>query len=894
MPRRYRLMPAACRSIPARLLAAACGLAALAPAAAQPAAAAGEDVERMVRDGLLEALDARLAGGRNPTEKRWLADAARNRALRASTSEARESAYQDAERRYKALIDALERASDEPPRKAADVAAARIDLCGMILSHWVAPIVDEFEITRGQRGDRRKALSLLQTARQQAEVARDGIAAFLRDLDAHEEEYLALGVFDTFRRLRADTQFHLGWACAYLGLVEPAGDERAAVLRTAEQCFQTLIAGGQAGPALQQCLIGQGIALREQQRGVEAERLFAQALEDGSDPVATAQARYELARCQIRAARFEEGRETLGPLLTVDPENLSPAERGAALFYNLAALWDANSFLEQAVDLQRRARDGADRNHLLKQALRMREAGLARMNRLSARGGAWPGIVQLYVATAVDANADAQALSPLELLFLAGQLSDARRYAEAADRLEAAAARPGVDAELAGQVLFDLGVCRYRLNDYRVAATAFARLARERREHPRAAQAAGFAYQLWVKVAEQTKAHADYEELAATLLNLVQSFPQHDERLNAMWGLPLALQAADRFADAAAQFANVPAESPHWEEAQFRRVICLRLACEAERATLAAPDFLAQARRTAAELIRYAQQALNRAVAAADADGIRKWSAEALVSAAELLISPGVEQPQSALTALEAFEQSYPNSPALGRALAVRLRCYAAASDFSRATAALDSYLAAAAPEQAAAILTVLSQAMQSEVERLQRAARGDEARSVATNAVKTFEELDRRLRSDPARAREADLAAAGLAQMLRAAGAEERAAALIAELLQRNPQNGHLRRLHALSLTAALAADSPPERIAAALEAWAALLRDSALRETAPQRYWEARHQWLTLLLRQGKAADVARAIEQERVWYPDLGGPEWRPRLEELLARAKASAAP
>jgi hypothetical protein len=42
---------------------------------------------------------------------------------------------------------------------------------------------------------------------------------------------------------------------------------------------------------------------------------------------------------------------------------------------------------------------------------------------------------------------------------------------------------------------------------------------------------------------------------------------------------------------------------------------------------------------------------------------------------------------------------------------------------------------------------------------------------------------------------------------------------------------------------------------------------------------------------LRLGSAADVEKAITQERVWSPDLGGPPWKEKLEDLWHRARVA---
>jgi hypothetical protein len=97
---------------------------------------------------------------------------------------------------------------------------------------------------------------------------------------------------------------------------------------------------------------------------------------------------------------------------------------------------------------------------------------------------------------------------------------------------------------------------------------------------------------------------------------------------------------------------------------------------------------------------------------------------------------------------------------------------------------------------------------------------------------------------------------------------------------------------LGALIRTDSLPAQPARIEILAAREAWEALLKDPELRTRAPSRYWEARYHHLSLMAREGKSAEVAKAIASERVWYPEMGGPRWNQRFENLQRSAAATA--
>ncbi|MBU0639633.1 MAG: tetratricopeptide repeat protein [Planctomycetes bacterium] len=851
------------------------------------------DIDRMVRQGMAEALEARFRGGRTPEELGWIAQAYANKARRDQKAE-REQAFQQAEKRYLKWIDAAANAAqgDAAVRAVATI-NARYEYANMITSAWAARELDEFEITAGQRGDRDGLQALFEKARAQYALAREALIPLRQELALREDEFLALGIYDRIKELHLDIAFNLGWASLYAGLVMPPdGQGRSAALRDAAQEFQGLIDSGQTGPTMYQCYLGLAMALREQGRFDEAERNFGFALDEGVEPAVAAQVRYELARCQLAVGKFNEARVTLEPLVNKDAARLDPEDQASKFHIYLAYLWDANSYLIEAEAQRRQAPGSPSRTAILRQAQRARERGLAKMNRLRRLRGPWPAIVQLYVAASVDAKADLQTLSPTELLLTAQQLMDSQQYQAALERLQAALERDEIESDLNGELLFELGKCQYLLKDNRSAAQTFQDMAREHKSHERAPQAAAYAYQLWAELANKSTAKADYAHLADTLLNLLESFPEHEKRAEAMWWLPVALQHAGRYAEAAEQFGKVPDDSRHAEEARFRRAVCTRQACEATRGQLSEEEYSRHARRAAADLLRYAGDALARAATALDPESVRDWSAQARVHAAELQIAPGVARYREALATLEPFEQHYASSPHTGRALAARIRAYRGVREYDQAAKVLDQYLQTVPAEQAGAVLSVLAQGMQEEVERLREDGQSAAARKLAEESIPTFQQLEQWFLADPRRAKNAQVAAFGLVRMTHLAGRLDEARQKVEKLLTEDPKNGNYRRLHALLLTEQLAPAAPAADVQQAQEAWATLLKDPAIRTQAPQRYWEARYHWLALALRLGQAADVEKAIRQERIWYSDLGGPPWHEKLNALYQEAAQQA--
>ncbi len=864
------------------------------PAAAQDADPnAAQDIERMVREGMSETLESRLHGGRTADEKHLLAQTHTNKARRLKAGDQREEAYEQAAQRYQEWINLLGTAADGGgASERVRLAAARVEFGGVILSERAADDLNSFEIYAGRRGDRRRLATLLALAGEQYDAAAEILQPIIDDLQSHEDELLETGLYEAAVMTRLDMTLNRGWAAYYLGLIEKKDEARRNELLTvAQRGFQELVDSGHTGRMWHSCHLALAMARRELGHFDDAEQSFRAALSGEVSPLVAAQARYELARCRIDAGKFDEARDSLRPLVEKDPERLEPPDQPLRYYISLAHIWDANSYLLEAHHNSRAARQSPARAALLKKAQRARETGLAKFKRLAANGGPWPGLARVYVSAAVSRKTPPDKLATLELLSVAGELMDADRYDDARRYLKAGVGRQGDSRESAGDLLFELGRCEYQLENERAAAEAFDQVASEFRSHDRAVQAATFAYGLWGRIAERSRAPEDYLRLAATLRTLLESYADHPKREEAAWLLPVALQMAGHFEDAADEFAKVPAGALKREESQYRRVMCRRRAVELAHARLTPDEYRSRRIATAAELIGYADDAGRRAATVINRGEVLQWSAEARLVAATILMDPDVGDHDGALTALAKFEESYPASTLIGRVLALRIRAYRAQHEFELAAGILTRFLDTASPAEIGATLASLATGMREEVERLLDAGDVEAARALAIDSITTFDELEKWVQADKSRAANLEFVNSGRARMYYLAGQYDSAQELLATLLGRSPNNGTYRHLQALVLTARLPDAPEPAALRQAHEAWAALLADQTLRKRAPRTYWEARYNWLALALRQGRAADVAQAITQERVWYPRLGGPPWKAKLETLLHEAKTA---
>lgn len=856
-----------------------------------------DSLERMVRDGMIEALDSRLGSSTRPEDLHALALAATNKAIRQREEKARQASFQDAERRFTKWIESVEKVGETPTVRAAKSAAAIIESSGMILSRWVAPELDEYEISLTLRGDASRMAGLLEKARRGYEDALKRLEPVARELDRGgadvEEKFLSAGILELVPQSRRDAKFNLGWTCAYAAMLETANAEtRKNLLKSAETAFHDLIALNQDGEVAARCQLGLGLVMRLAQRPEDSLKALEAAARETPAGAIAVQIAYERARTLVVASRFDEARATLKPLLEVDLEKLPPSEQPARFFYNLALVWDANSYLVEAAQLSTSAAKSADTARARADAVRvakLREEGIGRLRKLSERGGPWPALVQKILATTVPLDADIRTLSPSELLIVARNFIEQKRYPQALLRLEEAAKRPALPPAQLEEILLESADCRVRGDDGRRAAETYDRVLSEFPRSTRAEQAAALSAQLWASVADSTKQPDDYQRLAASLQRLLERYPGNEHSAQARWWLPLALESAGLFDDATKQYAAIAKDSPHWEEAQFRIAMCRRLTLDQNSDASRDPK---QVRGTVDALLSYSSAADKRSSATTE-KALAVWTATARLSAAELLAQPPLSAHDEALKIIDDLEARGVDE-LTGRLLAVRITALRALSRLDEAAAVVDRFLKSVSPDKAGAVLTNLARGLQEELDRLEQEGRADALRGLAAASLPTFEQLDKWVAADEKRAPMRDAVRYALARSRYFSGELDEALATIEPIAASDKNNGAAQRLFALVLTARLTESATTSDLAKARDAWAALLRDGELRRTQPERFWEARFHFLSILLREGRAADVKKALDQERIWSPDLATSSWARRFEELYAAATAKTAP
>lgn len=855
---------------------------------------ADPELRQLAERGQAELLDKRLGGGSSPQHWQLLAQAYINLAKQSTEKLARDHALHGASKAYQRWIDSLSRrpVEERSAELIVSLARAHLEYGHLFLGIRANPLLDEHDITAGQSTNRAEITGLLEGAVEHYRRADQAIAPLREAALRDPEEFQVAGLDADIQQISLDAVFNLAWSHYYLATLLPSSAaELARVhLNAAEESFRRLADSSAALAAATQVQLGLAMVKRAQRQFPESDRLFNTLLRslDESSPRLVAQVQVEFARLQLDRFLFEEARRTLAPLTRRDPMRLTGAEAPLRYYINLAKLWHARSYLLEAEHL--RVVGGPD---AARKAAQVKENGIAQLQQLRTLGPSWPALVQLHIAATVDPEADASSLSPAELIAAANILLDRGRAQDARQRLQLALARSDFGPDARAEALLAMGRCEMALNNATGASAAFLSLAVRAPRHPQAHVAAEAAVRLLAQAAA-TGAPAQNARLADAIAEVLKAQPSHPRADEMRWMLAVAYQRAERFADAANAYGAIPADDPRAEEARFRRVACSRLFALAQREVLA-PVERQQRLRAAADLLeKYADESARAPGTFATRPAVLRWSAEALVQAAELYLGEDLNAPQEALRALQPFEQRYPGSALLGEVLGLRIQALRSLNQLQAASDLVNSFLEKTPASQSTTVLSDLAQGVLDEVERLRDEGDPDAATRLAQTSINTFNHLEHALQSRQAPEEQIRLVRFSRARMLYFAGRHADAAPIVAELHRAHPRNAVYARLDALLKSAALTPSSDPAELRAARDAWAPLLATPNLQTESPDLYWEARYHLLALSARLGEFEEVEKAIRNERAWNPQLGGPKWQPRFEDLYESARQKRPP
>jgi tetratricopeptide (TPR) repeat protein len=873
---------------------------------------AGDFARGLIERGMPELLEEFLAG-RSRVHRVLLARAYVRAADRADDQRNRERDLTLAAQAYRDAIDAA--AHDGWAgnlRRRFSVIKWRVELADLMLRHQSAADLDQWEITRGLSPApvalRERLADIMEIYR----TADASLSGLVRMLENDPDVVVAAGLADDVPLLHRACSLNMAWALTYLAVMSEASRDRDAWLSEALDRFERLARQSTLPAERVNAAIGAAIIYRESGRIDDARRLLEEIVrmsgEDAPRIVSiesAIRARYELGRTALAQQDYDSAERCFAGLR-------EQAADISAFYADIAPLLHGYTLLLKAGSSP--SAGGADTENL-------RRRGTEEMLGVARRGGTWPQIVELYLGRVSPTEIDTDTLDPTERRLAARQWMAAGRFEQASALLRSALADLPPDRD-ASSIRFDLAVCLSEMGRHREAAVLFDAVADSASDSSMALDAARFAVQSWLKSAEATGLSGDHERTAAAAERLLTRTKDQTVRDELSWFVGTALRRAGRPVEARRHLSNVSRASPRYWHARFAALRCeeeLALAATTAETSRKELNAAGEDVRSADGLLSAWDQftaELERAISqGGGAVGpLKELHVAAALHAAELLAGDRLRRYDEALRRLSPLRSDSITSSLQQRIAAARIRCFGETGDQAGLSAALSDLLKSVRPHSTAVPMTVPEVADASrEMEVLIRVAadldafviraatagRPDEARRLAEQAIPVVERVVELLEARSHRggaggagSSRSQLAAARFrfAVLLVEAGRPARALPLLDALVDAEPQNGAYLRYQALACDHLARLDgAAPEASRRAEQTWAAILENPRLRDTAPAQYWEARYHWLRWQLERGRAAEVARGIEAERTWHPDLGGSPWRERLLELAEEAR-----
>lgn len=850
-------------------------------------ARADDPPDVLIDRGAVDQLEQLVGKTREPEKLGWLAEAALNRA-RAEQAAGESSHWAAVESRFQAWLDAIDhRRYSDKVLSDATRAAARIRFAYVLLLEISAADLDCWQLYENRqpppealRPRLTRVTKLLREAVRQLTPHHRQLAAPRPDL---EDALLSLGVFDTLTDGMRDARHYLGWAELYLARVIGDSDleQRLALLQDAAEQFDVVLNLVGDGPIRYRGLLGRAIVAGLLGDAPTADARFHESVQFIPDRERDGpQWRYERARDFLRRRQYEEARTLLEPLVAQSSDALAAMQPSARFYTNLGQLWHAYSYLLGAEALpQGPARD------------KLHKTALYSLARLAGRGNAWRELVRAYVSPHLDAPLTAESAGrapPLELFFRGQRALEVGDFAAARELLFAAAERISLDDPIAGELALSLAETQRALNDDAAAFETLCEYAARGPRYPRATDAAGEALQIALTSAGDDASNADFDRLARIAAILLDKHPELAARVEAVWWRGAALERQGEFSGAAAAYARVEPAAEHFDEARFRHVRCLVRALDHRKADAPA-DAAPKLDDVIAALNDYLRETAQDAQSATGAAYQQLAWTRVQLAALELRREP--PDARAAFAAISWLKDSSLDAALRRQVIAIRTRAAHALGDtgeYEKSFAALRTDLAEHAdlPLDASTMVALLT-AMPDWLESARAAYEGGDAERGRHAAKLVYDVADAVLQQIDQSGANATVEVVRLWRWEAALLAGDEAAARQATdaLGDRLRQSVEFRARLARVLTLIVKGERVDEAaIKGAEQAWADLLQDLRGARGKSPAYWEARINQLELLARRGETESVRTAIEQERIWFPDLGGARFRDRFEAL----------
>ncbi|MBI5763507.1 MAG: tetratricopeptide repeat protein [Planctomycetes bacterium] len=764
-------------------------------------------------------------------------------------------------RRCLPALDNASRLSDEVQR--VESAEWLVEYADLVVRHECATDLDNYELTSGLDFNRARLTDRLREAGKRYGQADDVLRPLVMGLRTQEEKYLLLGLTERIERLAEGRMLSAAWVEVYLGMVsEPSAPGRGAHLADALAGFDQVARDSRDKDRKYNALIGAGVALRESGRANEAASSLERVIVSTADTSVVARARYEKVRTLLASGQFDAARDEIKALSAL---SRFPDAVGATFYFRLAPLLEAHSYALQS----------AARVENSPEMLRLRETAMEKFATIAKQGGPWPGIVETYLSNLSGPTKSLTQMSVEELRTSALRWMAKSKYAEAVPILSELTSRKQSTAEDS----LNLGVCLFQIQKLADAAAHFekAEIAGSGDVSDRAAE---YAYRCRKKLVQDTKNRESLRALARTALRLASLHGSNSLAAEAAYAAGVAFQEAGDYAEARKAYLEVGQDNPKYWWA--RRGIAECLSADSELVTLHREN--AASRRDAA--MEWAR--LVEGLSAGKPVGIEavpsSWVTEARLQAAALFAHDRVGDYPKALELLRELPENLD-------ARVIRLRCHRMVGDMAAASNELNGLLNERDRAKSAPAIMGMIADIQRQAAKFSASARSSDVEKFAAQALPILEKVGAWLGEER---QEYNTIRSVRVSVLRAAGRASEALEDAEKLVVAEPDNGNRLQMAALLLEQIAQTAAPSERSALFNRAeayWARLLEDPTLRDIAPQIYWEARYQWLLHQVRHGKAADVIKAIEAERAWFPELGGPPWQGKLVELMETARSS---
>ncbi|HUN80034.1 MAG TPA: tetratricopeptide repeat protein [Phycisphaerae bacterium] len=740
-----------------------------------------------------------------------------------------------------------------------DMAEWHTELADLYLRFRALPDLDRFEISSGLDFDRRRLEASLRDAMEQFAKARTLLDDLQVTMRTDEEKVMLLGLSEQIETLARRRNLSAAWASVYLaGILETGQAERIRLARDAVETFDAVAAAAKEPAMKYNALIGSGVALRQAGRNDEAIAAFEKVIASTAEAQSIQRARFEKARTLIASGRYEAARRELD---AVAKSKHGSKVEGTEFYSRIAPIVRAYAFLLQS---KTRPDGSPESQRLLDQA---RDA----FQRVAEQGKEYEEIASVYLKAVGGETSDPARMSESDLRRAARRAMGEKKFDEAIGYLERLKAAGAVSDQ------FDLDVCLAQTGQTRRAAEGFAAIGASSEFAERAAE---YAYRCRRDLAAQTKSKADYTALSHSAEGLYERYPGNPLAAEARWVAALAHQEAGDWDAAIKVYASIEPKSDHYWSARKNQARCMLLQFEGLSASVNQADRLKAAHTTADALLAYAN----------DSDAAKRIEGgysprQARLDAASILARDDIRLYSEAVPILL---QLRPDATVLG----LRIKCFRGVGDLEQARASLLELLKTGDDGEAASAVQSVAADTVAGVSRLRKSGRAGEAKKAAVAGVSTLEEALKWADGSAGRRDVARALRQSLAELLQQSGRLNEAFEQLDKLMADEPSNGQVlllaARIQEERADAAKEAEKP--KLADQAETlWARLLEDTKLRDNAPAVYWEARYRWLGHQLRRGRSAEVVRAIETERAWYPELGGPPWQGLLLELADKAR-----